>query len=782
MIRFWWPFTTSKQVADASKSQPPKELSSVDPLDMISRGQRREAWPVPPERPEDKFLKVEDFPYYDPVTEKVMVRVKDATEDADKTVSVFDAAGDGSGGQSLKGAGSGGGRMSDYAVPPAIEGWYSSQGFIGYQACAIIAQHWLVDKACTMSGEDAIRNGWELKTDGEELTDAQLSEITELDKRFHLKENLSELNRFKNIFGIRVLIFEVESPDEDYYEKPFNIDGVTKGSYKGISQVDPYWMTPVMTAASTSNPAGIHFYDPEYWVISGRKYHRSHLIIARGPQPADILKPTYVFGGVPLTQRIYERVYAAERTANEAPLLALNKRTTTIHVDTDKALLNEKSFLEKILLWVKYRDNHAIKVLGKEETMEQFDTSLTDFDSVIMNQYQIVAAIAKTPATKLLGTSPKGFNSTGEFESISYHEELESIQEHTMDPTVERHYAIAMRSLGYNNIKLKVVWNPVDSISTTARAELNAKKAATDEINVNIGAVSPDEIRQRLRDDGHSGYNRLTDDVANEKPGMSPENLAEFEKAGAEKRKAVMRPLPSPGSDPAATGEDPEKNFEGDAPKPGMAEEIAPAKPDPNAAILSALEALSSRLDQLADRFVPEYKDIEHDASPGVGKLEPSVIGSVSPGTSGLGALVPEYHSSKLPVIRLKGITAAIENPRGSIRQGRDGAWRQKMPHHYGFIKGTKGADGHEVDCFIGPNLRSNKAYVVNQLGKDGKFDEHKVMFGFETDAEAKAGYMGSYHNKWTGFGDMVSMDLNAFRKWLATADLNLPAELKGLI
>ena len=51
-----------------------------------------------------------------------------------------------------------------------------------------------------------------------------------------------------------------------------------------------------MTADSTSNPAGIHFYDPEYWVISGKKYHRSHLIIARGATTChDILKPTYVF-------------------------------------------------------------------------------------------------------------------------------------------------------------------------------------------------------------------------------------------------------------------------------------------------------------------------------------------------------------------------------------------------------------------------------------------------------------------------------------------------------
>ena len=79
------------------------------------------------------------------------------------------------------------------------------------------------------------------------------------------------------------------------------------------------------------------------------------------------------------------------------------------------------------------------------------------------------------------------------------------------------------------------------------------------------------------------------------------------------------------------------------------------------------------------------------------------------------------------------------------------------MPHHYGFIKGTKGADDHEVDCFIGPNLRSKKAFVVNQMKQDGTFDEHKVMFGFDSDAQAKKAYMDSYHNKWTGFGSMVN-------------------------
>ncbi|WP_174845252.1 anti-CBASS protein Acb1 family protein, partial [Staphylococcus aureus] len=86
------------------------------------------------------------------------------------------------------------------------------------------------------------------------------------------------------------------------------------------------------------------------------------------------------------------------------------------------------------------------------------------------NQYQLVAAIAKTPATKLLGTSPKGFNATGEHETISYHEELESIQEHIFDPLLERHYLLLAKSEEID-VQLEIVWNPVDSTSSQQQAE-----------------------------------------------------------------------------------------------------------------------------------------------------------------------------------------------------------------------------------------------------------------------------------------------------------------------
>jgi hypothetical protein len=369
----------------------------LDPLDIVSRYRGGGSGWEPESRLNPITRGIDDYPvyYYSPESQMV----GDAADTVDtRRGSAMD---DGQGAPLAT--------PMEYTIPEGLQDWYLAQSFLGYQTLAIMAQHWLVDKACSMAGDDAIRNGWTIRGDsGDEITGETFDLIHSYDKKFQIKANLSELNRFNNIFGIRVAIFDVRSEDPDYYEKPFNIDGVAEGSYHGISQVDPYWMMPMMTAESTSDPSSKHFYEPEYWIISGKKYHRSHLIVARGPQTADILKPTYIFGGISLVQRIYERVYAAERTANEAPLLSMNKRTTAIHVDLDKVAANELSFMKRLMIWVKYRDNHAVKVLGKEETMDQFDTSLADFDSVIMSQYQLVAAIAKVPATKLLGTPPNG--------------------------------------------------------------------------------------------------------------------------------------------------------------------------------------------------------------------------------------------------------------------------------------------------------------------------------------------------------------------------------------
>jgi len=97
----------------------------------------------------------------------------------------------------------------------------------------------------------------------------------------------------------------------------------------------------------------------------------------------------------------------------------------------------------------------------------------------------------------------------------------------------------------------------------------------------------------------------------------------------------------------------------------------------------------------------------------------------------------------------VQGIPIAIENRVGDVRTGvdRDGhRWRTRMSRPYGYIKGTKGKDGEEIDAFVGPVKDAPKAYVVHQHKPDGTgHDEDKVMLGFRSKEEAKKTYLQHY-------------------------------------
>lgn len=396
--------------------------------------------------------------------------------------------------------------------------WFGTQSFIGHQMCAIIAQHWLIDKICTIPGRDAIRQGYEIvNAVGEDkLSSDVLAEYAKYDKAFKISAHMEEFVRFGRIFGIRVVIPIVESSDPDYYEKKFNPDGIAPGSYKGMTQVDPYWMSPILSAPAASQPDAPDFYEPTWWLINGKKYHRSHLCIFRTAQPADILKPSYLYSGIPIPQKIMERVYGAERTANEAPLLAMTKRLYTYKIaDIEAAMADKQRFDEGMQWMMETRDNHGVRVMGGDDDMTQMDTSLADLADVIDNQYALACAAGDVPVNKAMGTAAGGLSNEGSYDEANYHEMLESMQTHDLTPMLVRHHLLVRKSYiepkfaKDGAVATDVSWAPLDSPTAKEYAEINELNARADLSLKQTGAISDADINDRLRNDKNSGYSTI---------------------------------------------------------------------------------------------------------------------------------------------------------------------------------------------------------------------------------------------------------------------------------
>lgn len=121
--------------------------------------------------------------------------------------------------------------------------------------------------------------------------------------------------------------------------------------------------------------------------------------------------------------------------------------------------------------------------------------------------------------------------------------------------------------------------------------------------------------------------------------------------------------------------------------------------------------------------------------------------------------------SSSLNKILFYEIPLSIENPRGTMRHGPK--WTQTMADHYGFIAGTIGADGDEIDAFLGQDLDSRKIFVIDQVNPETReFDEHKVVFGFSDIMSAVKGYERNYQKGWTGMGHIQEMSMEEFGQW----------------
>jgi hypothetical protein len=126
---------------------------------------------------------------------------------------------------------------------------------------------------------------------------------------------------------------------------------------------------------------------------------------------------------------------------------------------------------------------------------------------------------------------------------------------------------------------------------------------------------------------------------------------------------------------------------------------------------------------------------------------------------------------------RLHGLRITIETPMFQSRRGKEDGqpWSITCMAHYGYVNGTKGADGDAVDVFVGPAPESLRVYVVNQRAKDGSFDEHKVLLGFIDQDQACTAYMNSYEKGWTGLGSVAACTIKQFKYWLKHGDLSQP-------
>jgi Inorganic Pyrophosphatase/C-terminal domain on Strawberry notch homologue len=130
--------------------------------------------------------------------------------------------------------------------------------------------------------------------------------------------------------------------------------------------------------------------------------------------------------------------------------------------------------------------------------------------------------------------------------------------------------------------------------------------------------------------------------------------------------------------------------------------------------------------------------------------------------------------------VKIGGLDVSIENPAGSQRATE---W-PALTAHYGYVKGSVGADGDHIDTFVKPNTPTDydgPVYVVNHNNPDGTFDEHKAVIGADSAQDALAIHNANYTSDHQAkIGDVATFSSPAtFKDW-ATGASRRTAPAKG--
>ena len=81
-------------------------------------------------------------------------------------------------------------------------------------------------------------------------------------------------------------------------------------------------------------------------------------------------------------------------------------------------------------------NNDGVLAIDKDdEDVLKLETPLSGVTDIVRQSLEILAALNRTPAVKLLGISPSGFNATGESDIRNYYDYITSQQEKTKLPT-----------------------------------------------------------------------------------------------------------------------------------------------------------------------------------------------------------------------------------------------------------------------------------------------------------------------------------------------------------
>ncbi|MBT0365379.1 DUF1073 domain-containing protein [Morganella morganii subsp. morganii] len=384
-------------------------------------------------------------------------------------------------------------------------------GFRGYPQLAAMSQQVEYSNMHSVFADEMTRNWIEVKSRKE--GDPGIEEMEQALIKYDVKRLIHEAVRQDSQYGVAHIYIDTGVKTDDELEKPLFLDPrkIPKGALKGLRVVDPTWIYPAMY--NTQWPLADNFYKPSAWFVMGKTVHESRFndIVSR-PVP-DILKPSYNFGGLSLTQLMEDYVVDWRDAKKNVIKILRTLRMRALKTDMDARLQVPGEFDKRINMFTKYQDNFGLWAIDVQEDLLHMQTSLSELSNLLSNYQDQLCIPSRITNLKLLGNAPAGLNASGESELSTWHETVSGYQDGNLRRPLENIFKIIQLSeFGEINEDIYFEFKPLDEISEKERAEITKIRVDAVAVAADSQLVSSEEARDALKGIEGAGFENLDGD------------------------------------------------------------------------------------------------------------------------------------------------------------------------------------------------------------------------------------------------------------------------------
>ena len=395
-------------------------------------------------------------------------------------------------------------------------GQYPITSFVGYGVLQQIAQQGLI-RACIQTVSDDLSRKW-IKIDGCE--DPEKKEILENElKKLHIKDLFHKAVTTTGYMGGAFVFIDT---GEDDLTLPLAINDLSAelkdGARVKFVVVDPVNVSPI--EYNCIDPLRDDYMRPRMWQVLGKRVHASRLLTFVENQPPMLLKPNYNFLGIPQAQILWDYVMHFNQTRASTARLLEKISLLVVQTDMDAVLSDEHGielFDAKMEFLERYRNNDSVFVCDKEsEGVMNVQTTIAGCTDVVRQALELIACINRTPAVKLLGISPSGFNATGESDLKNYYDYIASKQELYREQIQTIINVIQLVEFGTIDPAITFKFEPLNEENKASQAMTAQTKIGALTQLVDRQAMSAEELRTAVREDEDLGLSFLDEEMPEE--------------------------------------------------------------------------------------------------------------------------------------------------------------------------------------------------------------------------------------------------------------------------